>query len=82
MLYQGQEVEAGRRRYVTDALHRFHFTQVAAEHCTHKNRALQIHADRFCRDVVEGCEAWLKSIKNYASKSAVLKRGLNMAMPL
>ena len=81
MLYQEQDPEAGRRRYVTDALDRFQFTQVAEEHCMHKNRALQLHADRFCRDVAEGCEAWLKSIKNDASKSAVLKRGLNMTMP-
>ena len=82
MLYQEQDPEAGRRRYVTDALDRFQFTRVAEEHCMHKNRALQLHADRFCRDVAEGCEAWLKSTKNDASKSAVLKRGLNMTMPL
>tara|TARA_R100000655_G_scaffold56192_1_gene94331 strand:+ start:3386 stop:3898 length:513 start_codon:yes stop_codon:yes gene_type:complete len=78
MFYQGLEADDGRRRYKSDAHYRYHFTQIAAEHCTHKSMVLQLHVDRFCRDVSEGCEAWLKSIKNDARKSAVLKRSLTV----
>ncbi|EDQ02853.1 hypothetical protein DSM14862_03751 (plasmid) [Sulfitobacter indolifex] len=82
MLYQGFDADNGRRKDAIDAFYRFHFTSVATEHCEHKNRTLQLHTDRFCRDVGEGCEAWLKSIKNDARKSAALNRALKIAIPL
>lgn len=82
MLYQGCDADNDRRKDATDALSWFHFTQIATEHCKHKNRVLQLHTDRFCRDVGEGCEAWLKSIKNDVSKTAALNRGLNVGSSL
>lgn len=78
MLYQGQDAPEARHRYDVNTFGRFRFTVSEADHCARKSRNLYLHTERFCRDLMAGCEAWLKSIQRDSEKAAMLGRTLKI----
>ncbi|MFG6573935.1 hypothetical protein ACGYLO_20435 [Sulfitobacter sp. 1A13353] len=78
VLYQGQDASEARHRHNVNIFERFRFTISKADHCVRKSHNFHLNAERFCRDLMEGCEAWLKSARRDPEKAAVLGRTLKI----
>ena len=76
MLYQ--DAPEGLHRHDVRIFDRFKFTVSEADHGARKSGNLYLHAGRFCRDLMAGGEAWLKSAQRDPEKAAMLGRTLKI----
>ena len=78
MLYHAQDAPDSHRHKTFQSYDKFIFTLDPEAHCTRKNQRLHLHMARFCRDVEDGCEAWLASVKKDTRKAALLERSVKI----
>ncbi|MFT6733225.1 MAG: hypothetical protein ACJAS9_001410 [Polaribacter sp.] len=81
-LHEGQEDISGQQ--AQEVIENFHFIAPIPNMCIHNNmmgKKLQLQVDLFCKDILEGIDAWLNNISECDTKAEKLKSLLMIQSP-